>query len=70
MTLDSQGNLYLTPAGENLVTVYYTAGELLDSIVVPEAPSNVCFGSPNRDELFITARTSIYKVRLNAKGIN
>jgi gluconolactonase len=60
MTLDSIGNLYLTT---DAVLVYNPGGKLLRRIEVPERPSNVCFGK-DEEMLFITARTSLYAIRL------
>ena len=65
MTLDARGNLYLTTAG---VDVYAPSGKLLQSIKTPERPANVCFGSPDRRTLFITARTSLYSLRMAVAG--
>jgi gluconolactonase len=65
MTLDNQGNLYLTGRG---VTVYAPDGKKLETIDVPEGPANVCFGGKDRDRLFITARTSLYAVTMRVKG--
>jgi gluconolactonase len=65
MTVDGSGNVYLTPSGKNLVSIYNPSGVLLDSIQVPEAPSNVCFGGKDNTQLYITARTSLYRVELN-----
>ncbi|MHC4551590.1 MAG: SMP-30/gluconolactonase/LRE family protein [Planctomycetota bacterium] len=59
MTLDAAGNLYMTTEA---VKVYSPAGELINTIAVPENPANVCFGGPDRKTLFITARTSLYGV--------
>ena len=58
MTLDENGNLYLTGGAVN---VYGPTGKLIRTIKVPEKPSNVCFGK-NKKTLFITARTSLYSV--------
>ncbi|UCF38280.1 MAG: SMP-30/gluconolactonase/LRE family protein [Acidobacteriota bacterium] len=65
MTLDEQGNLYLT---NDAVVVYSPQGQRLGSIEVPERPANVSFGGKTRDILFITARTSLYSVQMNVKG--
>lgn len=65
MTIDNKGNVYLT---YDKIWVYNTQGKLIDEIEVPERPSNVCFGGKNRDILFITARTSVYKLKMNVKG--
>ncbi|MFO7906767.1 MAG: SMP-30/gluconolactonase/LRE family protein [Planctomycetota bacterium] len=65
MTLDEQGNLYLT---RGVVHIYSAAGQQLGTIKVPEAPSNVCFGGADRRTLFITARTGLYSIRMGVKG--
>jgi len=65
MTLDEQGNLYLA---RNVVHVYSPDGKMLTEIVIPEAPSNVCFGGADRRTLFITARKGLYAIRMNVAG--
>jgi len=70
MTIDTEGNVYLTTNGKNTVDIYSPAGVLLESIGVPEKPSNVCFGGKDRDQLYITARTSIYRVEWDMKGVD
>ena len=67
MTIDNSGNIYLT---SQKVLVYSPAGELFEEIEVPEAPSNVCFAGKKRNILFVTARTSVYILRMNVKGVN
>ncbi len=66
MTLDEQGNLYLT--GRN-VTVYNPQGEQIASIDTPLAPANLTFGGPDRDILYITARTTLYAVPMKVRGM-
>jgi gluconolactonase len=44
------------------------SGELLGKILVPEVVSNVCFGGPKRNRLFITATTSLYAVYTHVTG--
>ncbi len=70
MTIDTAGNVYLTTNGKNVVDIFSPAGNLLESIEVPEKPSNLCFGGKDRNQLYITARTSIYRVELDAKGVD
>ncbi|MHC4156730.1 MAG: SMP-30/gluconolactonase/LRE family protein [Planctomycetota bacterium] len=65
MTLDEHGNVYLTTAA---VSVYDAAGNKIQTIDVPEKPSNVCFAGPDKKTLFITARTSLYSLRMQVKG--
>jgi gluconolactonase len=68
MTLDSQGNVYLT--NENGVEVYDSSGSLLETVAVPESPTNVCFGGSDGQTLFITARTSVYSLEMSVKGVS
>lgn len=67
VTLDEQGNLYLT--GGNDITVYSPAGELLESLTFPLAPANMTFGGPDRDVLYVTARGSLFALPMNVKGM-
>jgi gluconolactonase len=41
---------------------------LIGKVLVPETVSNVAFGGPGRNRLFITATTSLYSVLLPVKG--
>lgn len=65
MTIDNEGNVYLTT---RVVAVYNKNGEKIESIEVPEGPANVCFGGPDNHTLFITARTSLYSIRMRVKA--
>lgn len=67
MTLDQDGNLYLTGKG---VLVISPSGELREQIHVPEGwTANVCFGGANRDVLFITASDSLYSLKMKTRGL-
>lgn len=67
ITLDAQGNLYLTGRG---VTVYDPAGTKLGTIPVPSRwVGNVCFGGKDRRMLFITASESVYTLAMRVKGV-
>jgi gluconolactonase len=63
--VDEKGNLYVAAAK---LEVYTTEGQPLGSVAVPETPSNCAFGDADLGSLYITARTSLYRVRLNVKG--
>lgn len=68
MTLDAEGNLYLTGKG---VTVFDRTGKQLETIEVPEKwTANVSFGGADHQTLFITASKSLYSIRLRVKGAN
>ena len=66
MTIDNEGNIYVTTKG---ISVYNMSGEKIETIEVPEQPSNVCFGGKDKQTLFITARTSFYSVGMRVKGL-
>jgi len=65
MTIDNEGNVYLTTKD---VSVYDPEGNNIERIKVPEQPANVCFGGKDKQTLFITARTSLYSIRMRVKG--
>ena len=66
MTLDEQGNVYLTGKG---VTIYNAGGKQVQHINVPEEwTGNVTFGGRERNLLFITASHGIYTLKMNVKG--
>jgi gluconolactonase len=67
MTIDNQGNVYLT---NKAVSVFDPSGKKIATIEVPETPSNVCFGGSKRNILFITARTSVYTLKMKVKGVS
>ncbi len=67
MSIDNKGNVYFAAAA---VEVYNRYGQKVEDIAVPERPSNLCFGGKERDTLFITARTSLYSVSMNVKGVD
>ena len=66
MKADVQGNLYTTNGGK--VSIYSADGKKLEQIDVPEGPANVCFGGDDLKTLFITARTSLYSIRMKIPG--
>ena len=65
--LDSRG--WIFTSSEDSVQVIHPDGTLLAKIHVPEKVGNLTFGGPLRNELFICASTSLYRIRLNATGI-
>ena len=66
MTIDNEGNIYLTGKG---VTVFDKTGKQIEQIPVPEGwTANVTFGGKERDLLFITASKSVYGLRMRVKG--
>jgi gluconolactonase len=67
MTLDHRGNVYITA---DQIYIYHPNGKEIQKINVPEVPANVCFGGKDRKTLFITARNSVYSLRMNVHGVS
>ncbi len=65
ITVDENGNIYVT-AGD--LPVYSSGGKLLHTIEMPERATNCTFGDADLTTLYITARTSVYGIRLGVKG--
>jgi gluconolactonase len=68
MTIDADGNLYLTGRG---VTVFDKSGKQIGHIDVPERwTANVSFGGKDHRTLFITASEGLYAIQMRVKGAN
>ena len=67
MKVDVQGNLYVSAAGG--IWIFSEEGEHLGIIRTPEIPSNCAWGGDDWSILFITARTSIYRIKTCVLGI-
>ena len=65
--LDANGWIY-TSSGDS-VQVYAADGTRLAKIHVPEKVGNVTFGGAARDELYICASASLYRIRLRTRGV-
>ena len=66
MTIDCEGNVYLTGKG---VMVFNPAGKQIEHIPVPENwTANVCFGGADRKTLFVTASKGLYAVKMRVTG--
>jgi len=67
MTLDNQGNVYLTGKG---VTVFNSNGQQIAHIDIPEKwTANVAFGGKHRNILFITASEGVYVLEMKVRGV-
>ena len=67
MKVDIKGNVYSTGPGG--VWVFSPTGELLGVIEVPEPPANLAWGGEDYKTLYMTARKSVYRIRLKVTGI-
>jgi gluconolactonase len=64
--VDQAGNLYVT--GPKGIWVWDSAGHHLGTIVLPEQPANLAWGDADYQTLYITATTSVYKLRTKTHG--
>lgn len=67
MKIDVEGNLYVT--GATGIWVFDPDGTLLGVIATPERPANCAWGDDDHRSLYITARTSLFRIRTKVAGI-
>ncbi len=67
MKVDVKGRLW-TSDGKG-VSVFSPEGEKLEFIEFSHAPSNCAFGGDDNKTLFVTARPSVFKVRVETAGL-
>ena len=67
MKIDQAGNLY--SCGPGGIHVFNQSGELLGVIETPEFTTNFVFGDDDLQTLYITASTSLYRLRVNVPGV-
>jgi len=67
LKVDVKGNVWETAPGG--VWIISPEGKHLGTIRTPELAANVEFGDPDHKTLYIAARTSIYKMRVNVPGV-
>jgi len=67
LKVDCQGRVYVAVALG--IWVFDPHGKRLGVIELPARPSNLAFGGPDAQTLFITAVDAVYKIRLRTPGI-
>lgn len=69
---DVEGNLWASAGwigeGYDGVHVFNPEGRLIGFIRLPETVSNLCFGGPKRNRLFMTASQSLFSLYVNTRG--
>ncbi len=66
MRVDMRGNLYVTgPLG---IWVWDAEGNHIGTIVVPQTPANLAWGDQDYQTLYLTAQSSVYKIRTRVRG--
>lgn len=69
LRFDADGRLWVA-AMDDGVHCYDPDGTLIGRLVVPEAVSNIAWGGPKRNRLFLTAETSLYSVVMAVTGLH
>ena len=67
MKMDANGTLFSTGPGG--VHVFAPDAVCLGVILTPEPPANFAWGGEDLRDLFVTARTSLYRVRMKHPGL-
>jgi gluconolactonase len=67
MKVDTKGNIYSTGPGG--IWVITPEGKHIGTIRTPETITNLAFGDTDKKTLYLTARPTIYKIRVNVPGI-
>jgi gluconolactonase len=66
MKVDTAGNIYATgPVG---LYIFAPDGKVLGKIKFPEQPANLAWGDADGKTLYVTARTSVYRIRTKIAG--
>jgi gluconolactonase len=69
---DVDGNIWASAgwagAGYDGVHIFAPDGHRIGQVLLPETCSNLCFGGPKRNRLFVTASQSLYAVYVEAQG--
>ncbi len=64
--IDEHGNLFVT--GPKGIWVWDAQGHHLGTIEMPEQPANLAWGDKDYHTLYITATTSVYRLRTRVRG--
>jgi gluconolactonase len=66
MKVDKSGNLFVT--GPKGIWIWDANGSHLGTIIMPEQPANLNWGDSDYQTLYITATTSVYRLRMKTQG--
>ena len=69
MTVDINGNLFVCDPNGMKIHIFDPSSERLGHIDIPERVANCTFGGHNKSDLYITASTSLYKLKTNTNGL-
>jgi len=66
LKIDKEGNLFVSAPGG--LWILSPDAKLLGKIVTPERPANMAWGDEDGKTLYLTAHSSLYKIRVNTGG--
>ena len=66
MRVDKKGNLFVTGPGG--IWIWDPDGNHIGTIILPESPANLNWGDRDHRTLYITARTSVYRLKTKTRG--
>ncbi|HEY1212901.1 MAG TPA: SMP-30/gluconolactonase/LRE family protein, partial [Bryobacteraceae bacterium] len=66
MRVDKEGNVFVV--GPRGIWVWDPQGNHLGTIITPEQPANLAWGDEGYGTLYITASTSVYRIRTKVQG--
>lgn len=64
--MDEGGNLYVSGSGG--IWVISAEGKHLGTIITPMHAHNLAWGDDDRQTLYLTAKTGLYRIHLSVKG--
>jgi gluconolactonase len=67
LKVDARGHVYV--AGPGGLWILSPKGKHLGTLVFPESPHNLAWGDADARTLYVTALTSVYRIRLNVPGV-
>jgi gluconolactonase len=67
LKVDQRGNVYVSGPGG--IWILSPQAKHIGTIQAPELPANFAWGDDDGKTLYMTARTSLYRIRLNIPGI-
>ena len=67
MKVDTEGHLYTTGPGG--LWILAPDGTILAQLRFPERTANCAWGDPDRRSLYVTASTSVYRLRTLVPGV-
>ncbi len=67
MKVDQQGNVWAT--GPDGIWVFDLNARFMGRVVLPENPANLAYGDADWQTLYITGKTSLYRLRVSVPGI-